>query len=206
MPKRHTAYKLTIPHILASPLKEDEVGKHIVVKNIRARRVHTYGRVVRVFLDTEQQLGFFDVEDLDGSGAKISVRFFGDGILRASGIQEGELVRVIGKPRVYKGERFIQGEVIRPTSLLEAELIRAEAVVAFGEPPAVNAKDEGDLTEEEKRVLEFIRQNQGENGVKYITLIRELRIDENTLDEILDNLSKMGEIYEPKIGKFKTVE
>ncbi len=217
--KRHTAYKLTIPHILNFPILKDEVGKHLLSpEGKKIRRVHTCGRVARVFLDTEQQLGFFDVEDIDDSGAKVSVRFFGDSIVRAMGVQEGDIVRVVGKPRVYKEERFIQGEVLHPISILEVELTRAEAVIPFGEPPAVSIKDEHsqniekkseELSEDEQKVLEFIKKHQSEEGgVRYLALIKELGFegDEDTFDEILSSLMEKGEIYEPKIGRFKTVE
>lgn len=54
-------------------------------------------------------------------------------------------------------------------------------------------------------VLNLIRESDDGEGIKYVKLLEESKLDDEKLEDILNGLMGDGEIYEPKIGRFKNV-
>ncbi len=54
-------------------------------------------------------------------------------------------------------------------------------------------------------VLNLIRESDDGEGIKYVKLLEESKLDDEKLEDILNGLMGDGEIYEPKIGRFKKV-
>ncbi len=97
----------------------------------------------------------------------------------------------------------------------------AEPTAMSQEMGAVETKEESPATEgstvvvEEEVVSEeedpklviltlIEKMDEGE-GVKYITLLSESKLEEEKLESVLNELMGEGEVYEPKIGRFKRV-
>ncbi len=59
--------------------------------------------------------------------------------------------------------------------------------------------------EPKMKVLSLIEELDDGEGVKYITLLRESGLEEEVLESVLNELLGDGEIYEPKIGRFRRV-
>ncbi len=216
MMKRYVAIKARIPDILNSEIKGDEIGKYLQLGDIKARRVHIVGVVSNSYFNSETQLAFFKVTPfrhttLQENTDEISVRFFRDAVKRAQGIEEGALVRVIGKIKEFQGERYILGEIITDITTLDAELFRADVISTFGEPVEKNITESNN--EDVERISQYIKDNSGKDGIKYTALVSGFcenedpeKISEDTLDKILNDLLTAGIIFEPKIGRFKEVE
>jgi RPA family protein len=85
-------------------------------------------------------------------------------------------------------EPVVEEEVVGVESAESAELVELEE------------KEEPKL-----KVLHLIEELDDGDGVKYITLLKESGLAEEKLEEALNELLNEGEIYEPKIGRFKRV-
>ncbi len=216
MMKRYVAIKARIPDIINSEMKEDEIGKYLQLGDIKARRVHIVGVVSNSYFNSETQLAFFKVTPfrhttLQENTDEISVRFFRGAIKRAQGVEDGALVRIIGKIKEFQRERYILGETITDITVLDAELFRADLISIFGKP--VEKKITESNNEDVERISQYIKDNSRANGIKYTALVSAFcengnkeKISEDTLDKILNDLLTAGIIFEPKIGRFKEVK
>jgi len=64
-------------------------------------------------------------------------------------------------------------------------------------------KDDNQTSGAKEKVLDLIQRLDDGSGVKYITLLNESGLPEEELDNALAELLDEGEIYEPKIGRFR---
>jgi|Deesub1362B_J571_1020462.scaffolds.fasta_scaffold13544_1 hypothetical protein len=64
-------------------------------------------------------------------------------------------------------------------------------------------KDDNQTSGAKEKVLELIQRLDDGSGVKYITLLNESGLPEEELENALAELLDEGEIYEPKIGRFR---
>jgi RPA family protein len=106
---------------------------------------------------------------------------------------EEERLREEGTPSPQRTERSERGSVEEEV----VEGLREEGGASDEEPQA--APDQKML------VLELIERLGGEGGVKYLTLLEESGLSDEELEEVLSEMMGDGEIYEPKIGRFKRV-
>ncbi len=171
----------------------------------RVSRARVLGVVVSKFVSEDGE--YVNITLDDGSGT-ISVRAFRDTRVLEK-IEVGDTADIIGKVKEYEGEVYLLAEIARKISDPNWELVRRLELVikdkklgGIQEEVAPESTDE-DGGDPKDRVLEVIRRlDQGE-GVKYITIARELKMSEDQLDTIINELLLEGEIYEPKIGRFK---
>ena len=219
MMKRYVAIKSRISDIINSEMKEDEIGRYLQLGDIKARRVHIVGVVSNSYFNSETQLAFFKIttpfKHTTTQEEEISVRFFRDDVKRAQGGEDGALVRVIGKIKEFKGERYILGEILTNITALDAELFRADIISISGEFSVKETVRETESSNGgvEKKIFQYIKDNSGTNGIKYTALVSAFcedgnreKISEDTLDKILNDLLTAGAIFEPKIGRFKEVK
>ncbi|NOZ82815.1 MAG: hypothetical protein GXN98_03220 [Euryarchaeota archaeon] len=82
------------------------------------------------------------------------------------------------------------------------ELVEEESIEVVEEEVPEEAGEEADP---KMLVLNLIEELDDGEGVKYITLLRESGLEEDTLESVLNELLGDGEIYEPKIGRFRRV-
>jgi hypothetical protein len=54
-------------------------------------------------------------------------------------------------------------------------------------------------------LLNLIERLDEGDGVKYVTLLRESGLSEDSLETVLNDLMQEGEVYEPKIGRFRRI-
>jgi hypothetical protein len=60
-------------------------------------------------------------------------------------------------------------------------------------------------SDQKSMILNLIKNMDEGEGVKYITLLKESKLTEEALEAVLNELMQDGDIYEPKIGRFKGV-
>lgn len=124
-------------------------------------------------------------------------------------VEVGQTIDVVGKAKEYQGEIYI---LVEGVSVLEDpnwELVRrlelAEKDKNLGRKPRQppQGEKEGEEARGKEEVKELIESKDEGEGVKYITIARGVGIGEDHLDDIINELLVEGEIYEPKIGRFK---
>ncbi len=96
-------------------------------------------------------------------------------------------------------EAWMAGEK-EATEVTIEEVIEEEVVEAAEIP----AEEEG--KEDPKALLLNLIETLDEGeGVKYVTLLRESGLSEDDLETVLNDLMQEGDVYEPKIGRFRRI-
>jgi RPA family protein len=202
-----TAYKLFIRDITDRTLnKTEERLSYIELNGVTVSTVRVMGVVVSRY-DTEG----YTILSLDDSTETISVRAFGEDKNIVSAVLVGDTVDVVGTLREYEEETYIvprsvwrvedpNWEVVRKLELL----IRAKkSGLGFTEEEVLD--QEVEEPELKSIVLSLIEKLDTGSGADYNALLKDSGIEGSQVDETLNDLLKDGEIYEPKIGKFKKV-
>ena len=208
--KRQVAYKTRIKNLLAGRYVKEEGwvpnyietsdGKHI-------SRINLISVVVSKQLEDNYQSIVVD----DGTG-KISVRTF-DEKNKFDGVDVGDVLLLIGRPREYGGERYILLEILRKIQGEKWMQVRKlELDKAIGDAPKatiknkeveieVVAEDEG-ADNQYQKVIEKIKELDKGDGADFEEVIKDIEEGDN----LVDGLLKRGEIFETTPGKLKILE
>lgn len=216
--KRQVARKKFAADVVAANITKGtgptQPGFAVAPDGAKFGRVSLLGTVKSIFFDRENQFAALTLAD--GTG-EVPCRAFREDIRAMEGVSEGDLVRAIGKPKVYDGKNYVLAEIVKKLSdPLWAEVQRIEAggdereeALKDSESPSPGGAEPrggGDGEESDKdRVLRVLTEKDTGEGVKYLELHEEADLDEDALDNALNGLLTEGEIYEPKIGRFKSM-
>jgi predicted transcriptional regulator len=114
--------------------------------------------------------------------------------------------------REYEDEKYINVESISKIADPNWELVRKLELAMKLKRLGGGTEAQKELAEEEASgenprsiVIDIIEEMDEGDGVKYVQLMDETGLDDKKLEEIITELMEEGEIYEPKIGKFKRV-
>jgi len=179
-------------------------------------RVRVLATVVDKFVS---DTGSFGSLTLDDGSDTVQARVFREDLEKIGAIRPGDLVDLIGRVREYNGENYIALETAARVEDPNWELVRklelymrpeGGVVVAAAEAQEENAS--GPLVEEESisedksiLVLNLLEELDEGDGVGYGELLSKGSLSEKELEDILGDLMGSGDIYEPKIGRFKKV-
>ncbi|RLG57378.1 MAG: hypothetical protein DRN95_05635 [Candidatus Hydrothermarchaeota archaeon] len=215
MIERSTAIKVRIKDVQEGKYVRASPNYVLTPYGEKVARARVMATVVARFVSEDERYASITVDD--GSDT-ISVRAFRDEVGLIKKIKEGDLVDVIGKIKEYKGEKYLTAECIRVIDDPNWELVRKlELLLKEREREKPEEKGETSVEVEEIKlesgeekdkkivILNLIEELDRGEGVKYITLLKESGFDEEELESVLTELMQEGEIYEPKIGRFKRV-
>lgn len=219
---RGTAFKVHIRDITEGKFSKSrsrwEPSYVLTPLNENVSRVRVMGTVVARFVGEDQKYASLTLDD--GSDT-IAARAFRDDVELLQEVKPGDIVDVIGKVKEYADEKYINVESVRRVEDPNWELVRrlellikgrrsaggeAGQLEASRETPMEEAVAEEVVEEEPKMVLlNLIEELDEGEGVKYVTLLKESGLGEETMEAALNELMQDGEVYEPKIGRFKRV-
>lgn len=217
MIERSTAIKVRIKDIQEGEYVRANPNYVLTPCGERITRARVMATVVARFVSEDERYASITLDD--GSDT-ISVRAFRDEVEFIKKIKEGDLVDVIGKIKEYEGEKYLTAECIRVIDDPNWELVRKLELLLKEREKEKPGKEEEtgieveeikleseDEEEKDKKlvILNLIEELDEGEGVKYITLLKESGFDEEELESVLTELMQEGEIYEPKIGRFKRV-
>jgi hypothetical protein len=212
MTTRDTALKVRIKDITNGELKRGDTEWDsflLTPLNEEAGRVRVLATVVSTF---KSDNGKYGVLTLDDTTDTITSRVFNDDVRLIETTEEGDIVDIIGRVKEYEDERYINMEsvskIIDPNWETVRKLELALKIKRMGGDADVpgDSVDEGSAGENQKSIVKGIIEDLDEgDGVKYLQIIEETGLVDKKLEEILTELMETGEIYEPKIGKFKRV-
>ncbi|MFH1774328.1 MAG: OB-fold nucleic acid binding domain-containing protein [Methanobacteriota archaeon] len=226
--ERGTASKICIKDVVDGKFikAEQRFEPNLIVTplNEKISRVRVMGTVVSRFVSED---GKYASLTLDDASDTITVRAFRDDIELLRDIKPGDIVDVVGKIKEYNEEKYIAPESIRKIEDPNWELVRklelllkesrleerkvgaVETEAKVAEQPASTPAEEvveETVSEDPKLVtLNLIEKMDEGEGVKYVTLLSESGLEEEKLESVLNELMGDGEVYEPKIGRFKRV-
>jgi hypothetical protein len=212
MTARDTALKVRIKDITNGEFKKgkSEWESYLLTPlNEEAGRVRVLATIVSKFKSDD---GKYGVLTLDDATDTITSRAFDEGVQLIDSTREGDIVDVIGRVREYEDEKYINVESISKIADPNWELVRKLELAMKLKRLGGGTEAQKELAEEEASgenprsiVIDIIEEMDEGDGVKYVQLMDETGLDDKKLEEIITELMEEGEIYEPKIGKFKRV-
>ncbi|MFT4297692.1 MAG: OB-fold nucleic acid binding domain-containing protein [Candidatus Woesearchaeota archaeon] len=213
--ERQTAKIASIKELLKGKyIKQEgwEPNYILTKKNEKISRTNIIGVVVTIPENTQSL--FID----DGTG-KIEIRSFQESNI-FNNITIGDIVLIIGRPRAYNDEIYINAEIIKKISnkgwleyrkkeisiknLLYPDKenvensIESDSVKEYQEVPA----DESENLDDDDIILMKIKELDDGSGCDIQELVELIPNSE----EIVENLLKKGEIFEKSPGKYKVLE
>ncbi len=208
--ERSTALKVRIKDLVEGEFVRTEGAMEpnyvVTPLNEMVSRARVMGVVVSKFTSEDEK---YITVTLDDGSETVSVRAFRETDVLKD-VEVSESIDVVGKVKEYQGEVYLLAEAVHIIKDPNWELVRRLELAikdkALGrkvsEPvETLETRFEGENAKE--KVLEVIKTLDEGEGVKYITIARETGIKEEELDKIINDLLVEGEIYEPKIGRFK---
>ncbi|MEM4245173.1 MAG: OB-fold nucleic acid binding domain-containing protein [Candidatus Nanoarchaeia archaeon] len=226
--KRNTAYKLWISDLLnANAPNNGNAVNFFKVRDKEVHRVNIIANVVFKFGSGDNNYSSLTIDD--GSGA-IRLKAWREDTAIFDGVKVGDMVLVIGRPRSFNNEVYINPELIKVLDDPNWELVRKlELLKEFGPPSKVaeSVVDELDyemppkpsfaesVVEEEvvedvsetlrQKVLTTIENNSDERGIEISQLVKLSGLSEKEIESTVHELLSEGEIFEPRKGFLKVV-
>ncbi len=217
--QRLPSTELCIREIVGSSYVQDEVSAVNYLLTVNKKRV-MYINVVGNILRKEAVGSITNFWIDDGTG-QIVVRFFEEH-KKAKELDVGDIILVIGKPRVYNEEKYISPEIVSKVNpswlkVRSLKLQKNNTIVSgdFPASPAVKV-NESEIKEE------IIGEKEDQKGVlpveKMVKLIKELDkgigapieevLEQSPLvdaEQILKRMLESGEIFQNSPGKVKVL-
>jgi|SRR3989344_33626 len=200
--QRQIAYKVPINQILRNQYIEQEGWNpnYIQINNKQVSRVNLIATVI----DRQVSSSLVTLV-LDDSTGIIQARSFNEDIKKVTGINVGDTVLIIGRPRKFNDQIFITIEISRKIDVLWSKVRKIELQKEFSllDKQSAEIKSQPNHNIENEKILELIKENDDGNGVDIDQIILSSGLDESEAHEVISELIKQGEIYEPKPNKIK---
>jgi len=217
--KRQTAVKVWISNLLNGTYTKQEgefEPNYIEVSGKQIGRVNLIANVVFRF---QSEDGSYLSLTLDDGSFQIRVKAWNEATDILKEIKVGDLINIIGRPRKFNEEIYIVPEIAKKMHDLNWETARKlELFKEYGKPGNVdtmkqvmpkeetNINNEGGGVVEEKiedsddrqKILDLIEKFGIENGIETEEIITKSGMNKEMVEEIILDLLKNGEIYEPK--------
>ncbi len=176
----------------------------VTIRGEYVYRCRILGTVIDKREYDDRRYGFIVLEDSSGI---IRAKFFDNVYDYIKKVEVGDIVEVIGKPRKKNDEIYISVEILRIINDINYELLRElELCLKYFKMGKVEREAKEIEPEDLKeKVLNAIEKLDEGEGADFYDILNEVKIDEEKLEEIINELLAEGEIYMPKINKFKRI-
>ena len=151
---------------------------------------------------------------LDDGSSSIKAKTWREDTTLIQNIQKGAITRVIGKIRSYNDETYLIPEIVREVGPNWELVHKLQLLKLQGKPERIVQKQQVmDKVEEEIVISESDRQkilalieklDREEGGANKQKIMEQSHIQEDTINTIIEDLMKEGEIFELK-GQLKTM-
>lgn len=208
--KRRTAYKFWIKDIInAIPISQEGLNL-FEIRGREASRVNIIATTVDKQINEERT---FATITLDDGTETIRVKTWREDIAKLENVNIGDPVIIIGKIR-YSNEIFITPEVVKKQELEWLLVRKKELEKLYGKPEEQEKSKEKTKQEVIEEIVEepteTARQKilglvERADGIQISQLIQESRLKEEEAEEIIDELLKEGELFQPRTGFLKVI-
>jgi len=181
--KRHTAIKVSVRDLVGGEFVEEDMRSYVRTEKGDVSRANLVGFVVEQ--GSSETMSRFLIDD--GSG-KIDSRSW-EGV--GNNIAVGDLVMVVGRPRMYQGNRYLAVEFVRKIENKDWLRLRK---LELGEP--------GQETSPIDSMLAMIRKLDAGEGVG----IERLHDSAPNADALINRLLSQGDIFEVRPGVVRILE
>lgn len=222
--KRLIAYEVWISDILNSKIYKEDNNEfsvsYIQVKDKKISKVNIIANVVEKFLSEDKNFATITLDD--GSGT-IRLKTWKEDTSKIDNFNIGDMINIIGKPRIYNEESYIVPELIKKIEDPNFEILRKlELIRTYGKPKLNGIKIDNEENKEDKNdyvVEEIIVNESSENsrqaiiklieklddgdGADVNLIISNSNIEKEKVNEVINELLIEGEIFEIKEGFVK---
>lgn len=217
MQKRNIAYKIWLSNLLNGTFikrEEEFQSDYIETNGYKISRVNLIGNVTFKY---ESQDGNYLSVTLDDGSFSIRLKAWNEDTRLLQNINQGDMVLVVGKLRKFNDEIYLIPEVVKLIDNPNIEMLRKlELFKEFGKPLVIESKEQ--IIEEKeievndpyvsvsrKKILEIIESLSNEQGVKIDEVVEKSGLGQEA-EQILNELLKEGEVYQPKPQYLKLLE
>jgi len=200
--KRQVAYNVSISDILKKEyVKADGWEPNYILKgDKKISRVN----VVGVFVSKTETPGMTSANIDDGTGI-IPIRAFSDDKI-IENADVGDIVLVVGRPRIYGEEKYIMPEIIK--KIKDSRWVELRKLELKAEPEdrveVESVKTDKFENSNSSKIYEMIKSLDGGSGVDVEEVIKNSGMKD--ADDIIKNLLKEGDVFEVRAGKVKVLE
>ena len=211
--QRQTACKLWISNLIKGKYhkEEGEFGlNYVLINDKKIARVNLIATFVDIYKNDAEN---YIIALLDDGFGSVRCKNWNEDLNLYKNVGIGNVVLVIGKVREQNGEIYIVPEILKVIDSIWAKVRNSELKKKYGEPEKIefNADvKEPEIVEEivssesdRQRILSLIERNDSLDGIDYDDLILKSGLKEEIVKDIINDLIKQGEIFEPKSGRLK---
>lgn len=202
--QRQTAYKIPINELLNNPYIEQQGWdpNYIQIKDKHVSRINLMATVV-----DKQVSSTLATLTLDDSTGIIQARYFNDDVKKIADISTGDAILIIGRPRRFNDQIFITAEISKKINSLWMKIRRIELKKEFNIEIADNGQQQKESKQQmnihTEKFLELIREKDDGTGADIDYVITSSGLKESEAQEVIVELIKLGEVYEPKPNKIR---
>ena len=215
---RSTAYRVRISSLINGEFLRQEGfnPSYIIIDKNQVSRVNIIATVVSKYLTDD---GNYCALTLDDGSETIRVKAFSADVANIKNVKVGSFVRFIGKVKHYNDETYLIPEVIKqgldPNWLIvdHIELGKPEFKEVEERPKVKSApKEEPEVMEitasdnPNTNIVELIKAHDSGDGAPMDDVMKNSKMDKKEAKDIILNLLKSGEVFEPKKGILKLLE
>lgn len=221
-PLRQTAYKIWIKSLITNPYvvqSGEWESNYVLVDTKKVSRVNLIANMIVKYI-SEDKNHIFVV--LDDGSATIRVKTWNENTKLLADLNVGDIVLVIGRVRKYNEEVYILPEIVRKLDNPNWELLRKlELLKMYGKPHieenpiVVNEETTYEVEEivsvevtsipSRQKILNLIETLETEDGADFMGVLNMSGLAQDEAEDIINDLIKEGEIFEPKPGKLKLI-
>ena len=202
--KRQIAYKILIKDVINGKyVKEGGWNPNYILTDsgLQVSRLNVLATVIDKVLDSNMQWSSIIVDD--GSG-KIGIRSF-DSNQNLDVYSIGDPLLVIGRIREFNNQKYILPEVIKKIDNDKWIKLRRIELRKEGKNEELEVYDVGsEVIDDNCGVFSIIKKLDKGDGADINEIIK-ISSDKNT-EKLINNMIKMGEVFEAKPGKVKILE
>jgi RPA family protein len=209
---RQVAYKVPIVSLLKNEFIQQEGWNpnYIKINENQVSRINLIATVI-----DKQATESLITLTLDDSTSTIQARAFNEDVKKATDINIGDPILLIGRPRKYNEQIFVTIEVIKKvdplwTKVRKLELQKnfnlnpVEETTVIQETPTPPVETAGSsLNESGDKILNLIKDLDDGDGADLNQVILKSGLTESQAQPVIEELIKLGEVYEPKPSKIK---
>lgn len=203
---RQTAYKIWIGDLLKAEYIEKKgewEPNYFLIHGKQVSRVNLIASIVGIFENQDKTMKSVDVDD--GSGS-VNLKTWGDDLKLFDNLEVGDVCLVVGKAKNSSGQTFVTPEIIKKLDKDWAKLRRLELEKVYGGMEKVenttHAMAEKPVDSPRQKVLNILEKS-GEVTLENLAL--KSGVNEEELKEIINDLLKEGEVFEPRPNYLKVV-
>ena len=202
--QRQTAYRVPINALLSNQYIEQQgfEPNYIQVNGKHISRINLMATVI-----DKQVSSTLATITLDDSTGIIQARYFNDDVKKLAEINTGDTILLIGKPRKFNEQIFIAAEISRKINPLWMKVRKIELKKEFNIEFTNNEQQQKESKQQmnvyNEKVLELIREKDDGTGVDIDYIISSSGLKESEAQEVIVELIKLGEVYEPRPNKIR---